>query len=284
VSARTDRGAKPPAGPEHPSAPDDAEGVPVTDDVFLGGGLRILQPATGYRAGLDAVLLAASVARTHAAPPCRILDVGAGVGVVGLCLARRLPDCEVALVECQPELAALAGRNVARNGLSDRVRVACLDIRASESEFLATGLASNSFDVVVANPPYLDEGSGRAAADPSKRQAHEMPAGDLDRWARFLARMAAPSGRLAMIHRADALGKVLAALDGRFGALELLPVHPRPDTRANRVIVQGRKGSRAPLIVHPGLVLHGDDGRFTPTLDAILRNGAALAWPQASPD
>jgi tRNA1(Val) A37 N6-methylase TrmN6 len=286
VSTRSDGDALvPPALPAGTLA-ETANGVPETDDVFLGGRLRILQPTTGYRAGLDAVLLAAAVAdaATAAALPCHILDAGSGVGVVGLCIARRLPLGEVTLVERQPQLVALAERNVSRNDLMDRVRVVRVDLLDPEAVHGAAGLASNSFDVVVANPPYLDEGTGRPAIDPLKRGASAMPAGDLDQWARFLVRMAAPSGKLAMIHRADALGRLLSVLDGRFGALELLPIHPRLGAPANRVIVRGRKGSRAPLTIHPGLVLHADDGRFTPALEAILRGGAELAWHSASPD
>ena len=107
-----------------------------------------------------------------------------------------------------------------------------------------------------------------------------MAAEGLEQWARFLARMAAPGGSLTMIHRADALATVLDALDGRFGELRILPLHPRAGEPAHRILVTGRKASRAPLKLLPGLVLHGDEGNgFVPELAAILRDGAALKWP-----
>ena len=99
---------------------------------------------------------------------------------------------------------------------------------------------------------------------------------DLDQWARFMARMAAPGGAFTLIHKAEALAALLAVLDGRFGALALLPLHPRAGEPAHRIIVSGIKGSRAPLSLLPGFVLHADDGTFTPQAQAILREGAAL--------
>ena len=94
----------------------------LTEDAFLGGALRILQPKDGYRAGIDAVLLAGS-APVEAGRRGRVLDVGAGVGVVGLAVARRIADAEVVLVERDARLAALARANIERNGLSERVRL-----------------------------------------------------------------------------------------------------------------------------------------------------------------
>jgi tRNA1(Val) A37 N6-methylase TrmN6 len=88
--------------------------------------------------------------------------------------------------------------------------------------------------------------------------------------------MAAGGGSATLIHRADALGELLAALKGRFGALRLLPIHPRAGTPALRVLVQGRKGSRAPLTLLPGLELHGNGNRFISEVDAILRRSAQL--------
>jgi tRNA1(Val) A37 N6-methylase TrmN6 len=109
-----------------------------------------------------------------------------------------------------------------------------------------------------------------------KAGAHVMAAGGLDRWVRFLAHMAAPGGAVTLIHRAEALGELLAALEGRFGALEILPIHPRAGASAHRILIAGRKGSRAAPKLHPGLVLHGDGNGFRPEVEAILRDGAPL--------
>lgn len=244
----------------------------LSEDAFLGGRLRLLQPCEGYRAGLDAVLLAASV---PAGPRQRVLDLGAGVGTVGLCLAVRT-GADVVLLEQEPGLAALAEENVARNGLADRVRVACGRIGMSEREADALGLAPESFDHVLANPPYHDRARGTESADPVKAGSHAMPAADLEAWGRYMARMAGTGGTATMIHKAEALPAVLAALATRFGPLKVVPLHPRAEAPANRILVQGVKGSRAPLVLLPGFVLHGAGQAFRPEAEAILRGGAAL--------
>ncbi|HEY7548485.1 MAG TPA: methyltransferase [Hyphomicrobiaceae bacterium] len=244
-----------------------------SDDAFLGGRLRILQPGTGYRAGLDAVLLAATVEARRGA---QVLDVGAGVGVVGLCVAHRLPDVRVTLVERDARLAALARRNVERNDLGARVRVVEADLLRPLGANPELAAGAESYDHVLANPPFHVEGRGTAAGDPVKAAANAMPAGTLDRWARFLAAMARPSGLVTLIHRADALAEVLAALEGRFGGTVVVPVHPQDRQPAARVLVRAVKGSRAPLELLPGLILHNADHSFRPGIAAVLRDGGAL--------
>ena len=156
---------------------------PVTDDAFLGGALRILQPKDGYRAGVDAVLLAAS-ASAEAGRRERVLDVGAGVGVVGLAVARRVADAEVALVERDPRLAELARANIERNGLSERVRVIEADVEQPLGGQPALAALAESFDHVLANPPFHTQGRGTAAADATKAAANAMAEGSLDRLGR----------------------------------------------------------------------------------------------------
>jgi tRNA1(Val) A37 N6-methylase TrmN6 len=246
----------------------------LTDDAFLGGTLQILQPKSGYRAGLDAVMLAAAVPAGDG--PMRVLDVGAGVGTAGLCLARRVPPAEVVLFEKEPALAAIAIENVSRNGLAERVRVVAGEVGLSAAGLKVLGLAEEGFDHVMANPPYHSLDAGTLAPDALKAGAHAMPEADLDRWARFMARMAAPGAAVTVIHKAEALARLIAALDERFGALKVLPLQPRANAPAHRVIVAGTKGSRAPAALLPPFVLHAADGAFTPAAEAVLRAGAAL--------
>lgn len=248
--------------------------APPTDDAFLGGALKILQPATGYRAGLDAVMLAAAVGVEREG--ARVLDVGAGVGTAGLCIARRVASARVTLLEREPALVRLAAENARRNGLAERVGVVAGEVGLAAAALQRLGLADASFDHVVANPPFHSRDAGTLAADALKAAAHAMAETDLDQWARFMARMSAPGGALTLIHKAEALSALLAVLDGRFGALALLPLHPRAGEPAHRIIVSGIKGSRAPLSLLPGFVLHADDGTFTPQAQAILREGAPL--------
>src|SRR5471032_3216060 len=132
----------------------------TTEDTLLGGRVRLLQPRRGYRVAVDAVLLAAA---TEAAPGDSILDLGAGVGAVGLCLAIRVPGCRVTGIELQPALAALAERNARDNALSDRVRTIVHDL----AQPLPAGLGP--FDRVATNPPYL----AAAVADPSPDRSEE---------------------------------------------------------------------------------------------------------------
>jgi tRNA1(Val) A37 N6-methylase TrmN6 len=251
-----------------------AQPLAESDDAFLDGRLRILQPGTGYRAGLDAVLLAATV---EARPGARVLDVGAGVGVVGLCVAHRLPDVRATLVERDARLAALARRNVERNRLGARVRVVEADVLQPLGANSELAEAAESFDHVLANPPFHVEGRGTAAGDPVKAGANAMPRGTLDRWVRFLAAMARPRGLVTLIHRAEALSEVLAALEGRFGGTVVVPVHPREGRPAVRVLVRAVKASRAPLELRPGLILHDADHSFRPGIAAVLRDGAGLS-------
>jgi tRNA1(Val) A37 N6-methylase TrmN6 len=234
----------------------------LTVDAFLGGRLTVAQPAhVPDRCGRSAT----------------VLDLGAGVGVVGLCVAARHASAQVTLVELQPDLSALAAQNTLRNGLEQRVRVITADVRDRPEQLAALGLMADTFDHVVCNPPFDIEGNGRSPPNALKARSHVMPAGELEQWGRVLARYSRASGAVTMIHRADALGAVLEALEGRFGGLRVLPLHPRAGEPATRILVQGIKGSRAPLSLLAGLVLHSADGHgFTAPMQAVLREGAAL--------
>lgn len=249
----------------------------TTEDEFLGGRLRLLQPEAGHRAGLDAVLLAAAV-RAEGAET--ILDAGAGSGIVALAIAARLARVKVTGVEIEPALSALANENARRNKLADRVEVRVGDVTAPLASLEAVGLARGRFDIVVSNPPYLDAETSRASPLALQARASTMPDQGIARWARFFAAMAQPDGALYLIHRADRLPVLLEALDGRFGGLEILPLHPRAGAAAQRLIVRGRKGSRAPVQLLPGLVLHGPGGTFTPEVERALRGPERLTWPR----
>lgn len=269
------------AGRTEVSGTDEAgERQPTTDDAFLGGALTIRQPRSGYRAGLDAVLLAASVTEEGGSPDgLHILDAGAGVGTVGLCLAHRIGHATVTLVEIQPDKAALAAFNAARNGLSERVTAVTADVTASSADLVAAGLLEGAYDVVVMNPPYHDARAGTAAADPGRSTAHAMAMEHFDDWLRFAVRSLKPRGRVHLVHTGSALPDILAAMSGRFGGVVVKPVLARAGEDAIRVLVAGTKGSRAPFRISAPFVVH-DAGRargFTAEAEAILRDGAALA-------
>lgn len=247
----------------------------TTTDTFLGGKLSLLQPRRGYRAGMDAVLLAAAVPLDPTAP-AQVLDCGAGVGTVGLCLATRCRGARVILVEREEELLRLAQANIARNGLEGRVEAVAGDLTRPATSPDSPPVAAEGFDVVLANPPFHDSGGGTRARHRLKSVSHAMESEALDLWIRFAARVARPGGRLMLIHKAAALPALVATLAGRFGGLRIRPVHPEATAPAIRVLVDGIKGSRAETVILPGLVLHEPGGSFTPTVTGILRQGDAL--------
>lgn len=248
-------------------------GATTSADDFLGGRLSILQPRRGYRAGSDAVFLAALVAaggREH------VLDAGAGVGVAGLCLLARAPNAQVTAVDIDAGLCTLATKNAARNGFGARFTAVNADVTLPGKALGALGLKREGYDHVMANPPFYAEGSTRPARDPRRAAAHVMRGQDLAAWMRFFAAMAAPGASLTLIHRPDSLGELLELLEGRFGGVTVFPLFPKREEPASRVIVQAKKGSRAGLSLLPGLVLHEEDGGYTAQAEAVLRGGEPL--------
>ena len=251
----------------------------TTTDDFLGGRLEIVQPQSGHRAGSDAVFLAAAMAAQAGES---VLDAGAGVGVAGLCVLARVPQAKVTAVEIDKRQCALAAENAARNGFADRFAVIAADLTAPAKVLREAGLVREGYGHVMANPPFYVEGAVRVAPNAARATAHVMPSGDFGRWVRFLTTMVAAKGTLTLIHRADCLGALLPLLEGRFGDLAVFPLFPKAHEPASRVIVQGRKASRASLRLLEGLVVHGPDGAYTAQAEAVLRAGEALhlAAPQ----
>jgi tRNA1(Val) A37 N6-methylase TrmN6 len=244
----------------------------LTDDAALGGRLRLLQPRRGHRFGHDAILLAAA---TPARAGDRIADLGAGVGTAGLALAARVDGARVTLVEIDARLAALAGDNAARNGFAERVDAVALDVAAPAEAFAAAGLAAESCDIVMMNPPFHDSAKLQASPDACRRKAHEIEAGKLTDWAAAARRLLRPGGILTLIFRADGLPALLDLVDG-FGGVTVMPVHPKSGAAAIRVLLAAVKGSRIPFAIREGLVLAGSDGTPTARIEAILRQGEAL--------
>jgi len=245
----------------------------TTQDAVLGGRLVLRQPRRGHRVGHDAILLAAA---TEAKAGERAIDLFAGVGVAGLALALRVPGLEVTLVEIDSALTALAQDNIARNGLSGRVRAVALDVDAPARAFAGAGVPSGSADRVLMNPPFNDPLRQRVSPQPERRLAHAADREQLFARVAVAARLLAPHGVLTLIWRADGLGHALDALARTFGAVTVLPVHARGGAAAIRVLLRAVKSSRAPLRVLPGFVLADAAGRPTAEAEAVLRDHAAL--------
>jgi tRNA1(Val) A37 N6-methylase TrmN6 len=245
-----------------------------TDDAVFGGRLWLKQPKRGHRVGHDAILLAAAC---PAGVGDEVADLGAGVGAAGLALAMRVGGTAVTLVEIDADLAALADENVERNGLAARVRTVVLDVGAPARAFAAARLGLESFARVLMNPPFNDSARHQVSPDARRGLAHAAPRATLVAWIKTAARLLRPRGTLTLIWRPDGLADVLNALEPAFGAVTLLPVYPKPDEAAIRVLVRAVKASRAPLAVLPGLVLNDPAGRPTAEAEAVLRTGEALA-------
>ena len=235
---------------------------------LLDGRLHLHQPAEGYRAAIDPVLLAAAV---PAVAGQSVLELGFGVGTVGLCLASRIEGVSVTGVEVQEDLAALARRNIDTNHFADRVEVWAADIADLPAEIRA-----ETYDHVMMNPPYFEPRSSRASPLPSKALANTESHLGLGDWLEAGIRRLRHRGSITVIHSADRLDELLSELGDRAGSPEIYPLWPKADRPAKRIVVRAVKGGRASLVMHPGLVLHQADGEYTEAARRILWGAEGL--------
>jgi tRNA1(Val) A37 N6-methylase TrmN6 len=248
-----------------------------TIDSFHRGRFWLAQPAkSGHRAGMDAMVLAAAVPSSFRG---RLADFGAGAGAAGLAVLSRCPQASALLVERAPEMAAFAEATLAHPAnahLASRAAVLRADVSLAAPARKAAGLADNSFDFVVMNPPF-NMGEDRATPDELRRQAHVMEGGLLESWIRNAAAVLRPRGGLAVIARPQSLRTVLDALARRFGNAELLGVHPRADAAAIRIVVRATHGARGKLSIRPPLILHENGMQaFSERADAVANGLASL--------
>ena len=237
---------------------------------MLDGRVVLRQPARGYRAGLDAALLAAAC---DAAPGQRVIEAGCGAGGALLAAAARRPETRFMGVERDPDALALARENIAANGLQGRVEAVAGDVAL---RFSGLGLAP--FDAALANPPFFDDPDALRGPAAERRGAWMADDG-LEAWTGFLSKAVREGGTITLIHRADRLADILALLAPKAGSAQVRPVLPFADQPAKRVIVRAVKTGKAPLRLLPALVLHArDGGKHTAETEAILRGEAALDW------
>jgi tRNA1(Val) A37 N6-methylase TrmN6 len=247
-----------------------------TEDAFLGGQLRLRQPKSGHRAGHDAMLLAAA---TPARPGDRVVDLGAGVGAAGLAVAKRVAGMELVLVEIDAALADLARGNAAANAIAADVIV--LDATSAADAYIAAGLAPDSVDVVLMNPPFNDPSRHRASPDRGREAAHLATPSTLEGWIHAARRILRSGGVLTLIWRADDLAEVLAALDRGFGSLAILPVHGEAKMPAIRVLIRAIKGGKAPTQIQASLMLNDESAVPNKQVQEILAGKRVL--PMATP-
>jgi tRNA1(Val) A37 N6-methylase TrmN6 len=242
----------------------------VSEDGLLDGRIRLRQARDGYRAGMDAALLAAAC---DAAPGERVLEPGCGVGGALLAAAWRRQSAQFTGLERDPGAIDLMRQNVDLNSLGDRIQTVVGDVEAG---FRALGLAP--FDLVMANPPFFDDPAKLRVPAAAKTGAW-MADGGLKAWTDFLSKAVRDGGAVILIHRADRLADILALLSPKAGSFQIRPIHPFADAPAKRVIVRAIKTGKAPLQLLPPLVLHDKvGGRHTDAAEAILRGAADLGW------
>lgn len=243
----------------------------ISESTLLDGRLRLRQFRTGHKAGTDAVLLAAC---TPAWTEGLVIDLGCGSGAVGLMAALRAHLARIVLIDNDPRSLGLVQDNISLNALRARAEVRPADILDFKRGDLAN--LRGQADIVLTNPPFLDENQFRTSPDPDRRAAHVMPAGGLDKWIETGRRLARPNGRLILIHRADALPHILRCSALSHGAVMIMPIHAKASETAIRMLVSVTFGSKAPFQMAPSLILHEADGSFTSEASAIHLGRAGL--------
>jgi tRNA1Val (adenine37-N6)-methyltransferase len=239
--------------------------IGTTKDTFLGGQLTIEQPLGGFRAGLDAVMLAAAV---PAQAGDTVLELGSGAGTASLCLAARIPDISITGAEIDSDLVRISNQNATANRMGDRVVFVTVDALDLPQDM------KHDYDHVMCNPPFHG-GEGERSPDEARALATHDD-GSLAAWLSIGAKRTATGGTFTAIVRADRLGETLTALPQT--GLRLFPLWPRDGEAAKRVIVQLAKGSRAPQVLCAGLVLHRADGSYTDEADLVLRGAKGLEF------
>jgi tRNA1(Val) A37 N6-methylase TrmN6 len=243
--------------------------VDTSDDRFLDGRLVLAQPRRGYRAGMDAALLAAACDTEKG----HVIEAGCGCGAALLSAAARWPTTRFLGVESDPLMLSLAERNIVRNGLGERVRAVAGDVAGG---FAA--LSIQPFDAAMANPPYFTDPTALRAPKGAKRAAFVAEQG-IAAWVDFLLDAVRPGGVVTVIHRPEALAQLIAALTARAGGIQIRPIHPFADAPAKRILVRGRKAGRGPMRLLAPVFLHDRQGaKHTAETEALLRGASRLSW------
>lgn len=227
--------------------------------------VRLRQPPDGFRTSLDSVMLAAAC---PVKPGQRVLDMGCGVGGAMFCVLERVQDCHVTGIDIQADYVALAQDNAILNDAEDKVRFIIEDIRAYD-----VGDPKERFDHMICNPPFLEAGQHLRAPDAGKATArgHETNDISIKDWVDAGFRNLKPGGSITFIHRADAVDRIIYRMGKRFGAIEIIPLWPKQGKPAKRVIIRALKDRKTPATIHPGIVLHDEEGAYTAEAEAILR-------------
>lgn len=239
----------------------------TTVNTILGGALTIVQPSDGYRFAIDSILLARFASPQQRA---RVLELGAGCGVVSVMLAALHHLREIVAVELQPRLAAIIAHNSTANGVPG-LRAICADLR----EATIPGLTPASFDYVVANPPYRAAWRGRESPDPDRRIARGGGGAMLSEFIAAAAHYANRGGKVAIVFTASRTAELFAEMRQR--SLEpkrIRFVHSRPGAPAKIILLEARKGGGIESIIEPPLFIYSSPGIYTHEANAMLTGTA----------
>lgn len=248
-------------------------GTPHTIDAFHRGRFHLIQPvAKGHRSGVDAMILASVVPNDFNG---HVADLGAGAGAAGLAVLSRCHDATATLIERSGFMADFARSSLAlpeNRTLANRATIIETDVTLTGTARIAAGLKDNNFDFAIMNPPF-NSANDRTTPDPVKAEAHVMTAGMVEQWVRTSAAILKPGGSIAIIARPTSITDLLDALQRRFGSLIIVPVQPRPQDAAIRIVVKGIKGSRAGLSFCPALIMHHQTGNAFTERAIAINNG-----------
>ena len=241
----------------------------TTVDALLNRRVTVEQPKKGFRVSVDTILLAAAVTGRSGE---KAVDLGCGVGGAMLALAVRVPGLIVNGLEIQPEIADLARANIKRNTFEDRMEVLTGDVIHLPGPLLF------GYDHVMMNPPFHDAEKSDPSPDESKRIATIGTTDELEIWVISAARCLKLTGVLTMIMRADRLDEVLSYMKPHFGEVEVIPLLPKKDEDAKRIILRSRKGEGARHVGCKPMIMHRSAGGYTDEMDAILKHNRPIEF------
>jgi len=234
-----------------------------TRDTILGGRLALIQPKHGYRFSVEAILLGRFVRASRSE---RVLELGAGCGVISIMLASIYHPREVVAIEIQPDLAEMLGRNAALNDLGS-VRAICADLRHKK----IAGIEPASFDLVIANPPYRAITAGRENPNHGRRVARGESSATLADFVGAARRYARHGGRVAFVFTARRAAELISTMRAKnLEPKRIRFVHPRIAMPATVMIVEARVGGGIEASIEPPLILYDRPGIYTNEARALL--------------
>jgi tRNA1Val (adenine37-N6)-methyltransferase len=239
-----------------------------TCDTILGGRIQVIQPREGYRFSVDSILLARFVSVRRGD---RLLELGAGSGVISLAIAALHQPREIIAIEIQPELVAMLDRSAQLN------RFHSIDpISADLRNIQHTKVPLSSFDLVVANPPYRTRGSGRESPNQKRRVARSEIASTLEDFIAAAASYARAGGRVAMVFVADRFAELISvAREYRLEPKRIQFVHPYKDAPATTILLEARKSGGVEVRIEPPLILYDAPGVYSKQARELLEEVAS---------